>query len=82
MIGDSQETHTDRIATNQDISAVLANRAVRTFPHLADVNVIRSWAGFRVKTPDGLPIYEQSESHPGLTPSCAIPASRLQPTTP
>ncbi|EEQ92902.1 Opine oxidase subunit B [Brucella intermedia LMG 3301] len=65
MIGDSQETHTDRIATNQDISAVLANRAVRTFPHLAEVNVIRSWTGFRIKTPDGLPIYEQSESHPG-----------------
>lgn len=65
MIGDSQETHTNRIATNQDISAVLANRAVRTFPHLTKVNVIRSWAGFRVKTPDGLPIYEQSESHPG-----------------
>lgn len=65
MIGDSQETHTDRIATNQDISAVLANRAVRAFPHLAEVNVVRSWAGFRVKTPDGLPIYEQSASHPG-----------------
>ncbi|QWK80436.1 MULTISPECIES: NAD(P)/FAD-dependent oxidoreductase [Brucella/Ochrobactrum group] len=65
MIGDSQESHTDQITTNQDISAVLANRAVRTFPHLAQVNVIRSWAGFRVKTPDGLPIYEQSETHPG-----------------
>ncbi len=65
MIGDSQETHTDRIMTDQDISAVLANRAVRTFPLLANVNVIRSWAGFRVKTPDGLPVYEQSESHPG-----------------
>lgn len=65
MIGDSQEIDTDRITTDQDISAVLANRAVRTFPHLAQVNVIRSWAGFRVKTPDGLPIYEQSESHPG-----------------
>jgi len=65
MIGDSHETDTDRIATKQDISAVLANRAVRTFPQLADVNVIRSWAGFRVKTPDGLPIYEQSESYPG-----------------
>ncbi|MDH7793362.1 FAD-dependent oxidoreductase [Ochrobactrum sp. AN78] len=65
MIGDSHETHTDRITTKQDISAVLAKRAVRTFPHLADVNVIRSWAGFRVKTPDGLPVYQQSESHPG-----------------
>lgn len=65
MIGDSQETHTDSITTNQDISAVLADRAIRTFPCLGSVNVIRSWAGFRVKTPDGLPIYQQSEKFPG-----------------
>ncbi len=65
MIGDSQETHTDSIATNQDISAVLADRAIRTFPCLSGVNVLRSWAGFRVKTPDGFPIYEQSTAHPG-----------------
>lgn len=65
MIGDSQETETESIATNQDISAVLADRAMRTFPCLSDINVIRSWAGFRVKTPDGLPIYEQSSAYPG-----------------
>ncbi|MCY1745034.1 MULTISPECIES: NAD(P)/FAD-dependent oxidoreductase [Ensifer] len=65
MIGDSQETGTDSIATNQDISAVLAERAIRTFPCLSGVNVLRSWAGFRVKTPDGLPIYEQSAAYPG-----------------
>lgn len=65
MIGDSQETGTDSIGTNQDISAVLADRAIRTFPCLGGVNVLRSWAGFRVKTPDGLPIYEQSAAHPG-----------------
>ena len=65
MIGDSQETHTDSITTNQDISTVLADRAIRTFPCLGSVNVIRSWAGFRVKTPDGLPIYQQSEKFPG-----------------
>ena len=65
MIGDSQEADTSSIATSQDISTVLADRAVRTFPQLADVNVLRSWAGFRVKTPDGLPIYEYSPAHPG-----------------
>ncbi len=65
MIGDSQENHTDSIMTNQDISTVLADRAMRTFPCLGSVNVIRSWAGFRVKTPDGLPIYQQSEKYPG-----------------
>lgn len=65
MIGDSQESDTRSIATSQDISAVLASRAVRTFPQLANVNVLRSWAGFRVKSPDGLPIYEASPTHPG-----------------
>ena len=65
MIGDSEETHTAAIATNQEISAVLANRAMRVFPCLADLNVVRSWAGFRVKTQDGFPIYEQSAAHPG-----------------
>lgn len=65
MIGDSEETGTAAIATNQDISAVLASRAMRIFPALADVNVVRSWSGFRVKTLDGLPIYEQSAAHPG-----------------
>ncbi|WP_312797478.1 FAD-dependent oxidoreductase [Tianweitania sp.] len=65
MIGDSEETHTAAQATNQDISAVLANRAVRTFPVLGDLNIVRSWTGLRVKPLDGLPIYEQSASHPG-----------------
>lgn len=65
MIGDSQEADTSSIATDQDISSVLASRAVRTFPQLAAVNVLRSWSGFRVKTPDGLPIYECSSTHPG-----------------
>ena len=65
MIGDSQEADTSSIATSQDISSVLASRAVRTFPRLASVNVLRTWTGFRVKTLDGLPIYETSPDHSG-----------------
>ncbi|WP_457585031.1 NAD(P)/FAD-dependent oxidoreductase [Ensifer canadensis] len=65
MIGDSEESTSSVITTNQDISAVLASRAIRVFPTLADANVVRSWTGFRVKTHDGLPIYEQSLIHPG-----------------
>ncbi|MCA1441916.1 FAD-binding oxidoreductase [Ensifer sp. IC4062] len=60
MIGDSEETDTASIATSSDISAVLASRAIRIFPALADLNVVRSWSGFRVKTADGVPIYDQS----------------------
>ncbi|MDX3929824.1 MAG: FAD-dependent oxidoreductase [Shinella sp.] len=65
MIGDSEETNTSSTATNQEISAVLAGRAIRVFPALADLNIVRSWTGFRVKSADGLPIYEQSAAHPG-----------------
>ena len=65
MIGDSQEADASSIATSQDISTVLAGRATRTFPQLSQVNVLRSWVGFRVKTPDGLPIYDASSIHPG-----------------
>ena len=65
MIGDSEELSTVSTAVRSDIAAVLAERAVRTFPLLADVNVVRCWAGIRVKTIDGLPVYEQSATHPG-----------------
>ena len=65
MIGDSEECTSSALTTNQDITAVLASRAIRVFPTLADANVVRSWTGFRVKTQDGLPIYEQSLTHPG-----------------
>lgn len=65
MIGDSEETDTSAIAASSEISAVLASRAIRIFPALADLNVVRSWTGFRVKTADGVPIYERSERYPG-----------------
>lgn len=65
MIGDSEETHSASILTDQAISAALAQRAVQTFPLLADLNVVRTWSGFRVQTRDGFPIYEQSSRHPG-----------------
>ena len=65
MIGDSEELSTASTNVRSDIAAVLAERAVRTFPLLADVNVVRCWAGIRVKTIDGLPVYEQSVTCPG-----------------
>ncbi|AKC10923.1 MULTISPECIES: opine oxidase subunit OoxB [Rhizobium/Agrobacterium group] len=65
MIGDSEETDNTRISSSPDISAVLASRALRIFPALSDLNVVRSWTGFRVKTADGVPIYDHSERYPG-----------------
>ena len=65
LISSSQDPDSDDLRTSQAINAVMARRAVLAFPVLADVNVVRTWAGFRIKTLDGYPIYEQSISAPG-----------------
>lgn len=70
MIGDSKEDEIDDRALKHAVSAVMADRAQRVFPHLARLNVVRSWAGIRVMPRDGFPIYDQSESHPGAFVAC------------
>jgi glycine/D-amino acid oxidase-like deaminating enzyme len=70
MIGDSKEDELDDRVLKHSVSAVMADRAQRTFPHLARLNVVRSWAGIRVMPQDGFPIYDQSESHPGAFVAC------------
>ena len=46
-------------------TAHLARAAIDVFPCLERVNLVRSWAALRIMSPDGIPIYQQSESHPG-----------------
>lgn len=65
MIGDSQEDRGFDTVVGQPVISVMAERAVRTFPRLAGLNVVRTWSALRVMSPDGFPIYEQSEKHPG-----------------
>ena len=70
MIGDSKEESTDPAGLTLGVSATEAERAVRQFPLLANVNVVRTWSAIRVMTQDGFPIYDQSESHPGAFTVC------------
>ncbi|MGE0768794.1 MAG: NAD(P)/FAD-dependent oxidoreductase [Hyphomicrobiaceae bacterium] len=65
MLGDSKEEGTDPAGLNLEISSVIASRAVRTFPLLGKLNVVRSWRGIRVMPADGFPIYDQSATAPG-----------------
>jgi glycine/D-amino acid oxidase-like deaminating enzyme len=65
MIGESREEAGFDDATTPIVVKGLAARAVRTFPFLKNVGVVRTWAALRVMSPDGLPIYEQSRTHPG-----------------
>jgi octopine oxidase subunit B len=64
MLGDSKEEATQPVVGHA-MMAALADRAVRMFPRLASLNVVRAWAALRVITPDGFPIYEQSRTQPG-----------------
>jgi glycine/D-amino acid oxidase-like deaminating enzyme len=70
MIGDSYEDATDDSGLTLAISAVMADRAQRMFPLLADANVVRTWSCIRVMTRDGFPIYDQSASCPGAFVAC------------
>ena len=65
MIGDSKEEATDPTGMTLPINTVMADRAVRMFPRLARLNVVRTWSAIRVMTADGFPIYEQSATAPG-----------------
>ncbi len=65
MIGDSREEATDPAGLRVGVSALMAARAVRYFPKLARLNVVRTWSAIRVMTADGFPIYDQSATSPG-----------------
>lgn len=65
LVGDSQEEAGLDDTVGMAILATLADRAVRTFPALADVRINRTWAALRVMSPDGFPIYAASRTAPG-----------------
>ncbi len=65
QIGDSHEDVGLDDSTTLDVITRLAARAVRIFPHLSGVRLVRAWGALRVMTPDGLPVYHRSEEFPG-----------------
>jgi glycine/D-amino acid oxidase-like deaminating enzyme len=70
MIGDSQLEGTTPDEMTMAVNGVMADRAMRMFPVLGRLNVVRMWSGIRVMTQDGFPIYDQSETHPGAFVVC------------
>lgn len=65
QVGDSKEEVGMDDGTTLPELARIAARAVRSFPMLANVNLVRTWGALRVMTPDGYPIYEESIDCPG-----------------
>lgn len=81
MIGSTQEDTGFDIGTTVPESARMAARAVRIFPRLKHIRIVRSWGSLRILTEDGLPIYEclEDKGYPGAyllgTHSCITLAS-------
>ena len=65
QIGDSKEDVGFDDGTTPNVLAKIAARAVRSFPMLEAVRMVRSWAAVRILSPDGCPIYDQSQDVPG-----------------
>lgn len=66
LLGYSQEEVGFQTETTLCKLKRISDRAIRSFPELARIRIIRTWAALRVLTPDEAPIYEQPHSHPGL----------------
>ncbi len=65
QLGASQEEVGFNEGTTVNVMNAIATRAVRIFPHLRQLRVVRAWGALRTMTPDGYPIYAQSERYPG-----------------
>jgi glycine/D-amino acid oxidase-like deaminating enzyme len=65
LIGTTKEEVGFDTATTTEAVTSLCDKAIRQLPALKHVKLIRQWAGLRIMTPDGHPIYTESESHPG-----------------
>jgi len=71
LLGDSQEEVGFDLHQTQDVMAAIAQRAAWSFPWIARLNIVRAWSALRVMAPDGLPIYDESETCPGaFTANC------------
>ena len=66
LLGDSKEDAAyDTLTQTPAIMRTIAQKAVRTFPWIAELNIVRAWSALRVMSPDGKPIYDASERAPG-----------------
>lgn len=66
LIGSSRQLDTDDPVVEPEILARMLRRAIEFLPGLAQLPIVRTWAGFRPATPDNLPVVGPVPGHPGL----------------
>lgn len=65
MIGSTNEEAGFDASATVEAAASMSDRALRQMPELRDARLVRQWAGLRILTPDGFPVYAESASCPG-----------------
>ncbi|MEH7236427.1 NAD(P)/FAD-dependent oxidoreductase [Bacillus sp. JJ1562] len=66
LIGGSREFVGFDVSTTPEVIRMIGAAAVKVFPLLKDVRIIRTFAGLRPYTPDSLPIMSDVPEYPGL----------------
>ena len=64
-IGTTNEEVGFDVSTTSAAGAALSAMIIRWVPAMSEATLVRQWAGLRILTPDGFPIYAESQSHPG-----------------
>jgi glycine/D-amino acid oxidase-like deaminating enzyme len=59
LLGGSWEDVGYDISTTYDVTANIAALAVRLFPFLEQVRLVRSWSALRILSPDNAPVYDE-----------------------
>ena len=65
MLGATKESVGFDTGFNPAMIQKVANNAVRKIPALKGLRMIRSWSALRIMSPDGFPVYQESDEHPG-----------------
>jgi glycine/D-amino acid oxidase-like deaminating enzyme len=65
MIGVTQEEVGYDLHTTTSAAARMSSKTLRVVPALAQARWVRQWSCLRTMTPDGCPVYAQSDAHPG-----------------
>ena len=66
LIGSSRQFAGYDTRVNHEVTRYIAKRAVRFYPKMADMTVIRTYAGLRPWTEDHLPIVSEVKEVPGF----------------
>lgn len=66
LLGASHEEVGFDVHTSTAVVQKIARRAIRAFPDLAALKLVRCWGALRVLSPDEMPIYLESEEFPGV----------------